>query len=310
MALFNAVTPFLPFLVPAAFNAPKLIRDGNVADFIRNTGQQGLLNTATANIAPNFNVPQFGMNTATQNVPSLLTNSAGIPVNAATNAVTNTAVNNVANTGFTTGSPSMFTNTNVVANATPLTGTVNSIPNNMRNTVFKQYGNQNIGGLNLQGTGSAVDDVVTTATDNVNNLPTDMSKYRTAYANTESYSPYTYNYDSPDMGIDLDPITGRPIAPDMGQVNTMSLAEKDAAAKTAGGYEAQSLAKEAFNSVVDFAKKNPVVLGGLVLAGAGGFRRKPPIVPQGGGVTRGTPPASGGAGPTFAMNRPIKRRRG
>lgn len=301
---------FTPFILPAVMNAPKLA-NGNIEGFIKDTGQQGLLNTATANIAPNFDVAQFGTNTATQNVPSLLTNSAGIPVNAATNAVTNTAVNNVANTGFTTGSPSMFTNTNVVANATPLTGTVNSIPNNMKNTVFKQYGNQNIGGLNLQGTGSAVDDVVTNATDNVNNLPTDMSKYRTAYANTESYSPYTYNYDTPDMGMDLDPITGRPIAPDMGQVNTMSLAEKDAAAKTAGGYEGENLAKEAFNSVIDFAKKNPVVLGGLTLAATGGFRRKQPIVPQGGGgVTRGTPPASGGNGPVFAMNRPIKRRRG
>lgn len=297
-------------MIPAIMNAPQLIRDGNIANYIKSTGQQGLLNTATANIAPNFNVPQFGMNTATQNVPSLLTNSAGIPVSAATAPITSAVTNNVANTGFTTGSPSMFTNTNVVANASPLTSTVNSIPNNIRNTVFKQYGNQNIGGLNLQGTGSAVDNVVTTATDNVNTLPTDMSQYRTAYANTESYSPYTYNYDTPDMGMDLDPITGRPIAPNMGQVNTMSLAEKDAAAKTAGGYETQSLAKEAFNSVIDFAKKNPVVLGGLTLAATGGFRRKPPIVPQGGGVTKGTPPASGGNGPIFGMNRPIKRRRG
>lgn len=85
---------------------------------------------------------------------------------------------------------------------------------------------------------------------------------------------------------------------------TKSTADEIAAAQ--GGYE-KSLASKAFDSVMNFAKKNPLMVGSTVVAATGGIKPKTPQVPvtsSGGTISRVTPPPS--PGQVLQVRRPTR----
>lgn len=73
-----------------------------------------------------------------------------------------------------------------------------------------------------------------------------------------------------------------------------------------GGYE-KPLYEQAYDSVINYAKKNPLEVGGLALVASGGIKPRTPQQPvtgSGGSITKGTPPQQ--AGQILKVRRPTR----
>jgi len=125
----------------------------------------------------------------------------------------------------------------------------------------------------------------------------------TRYMATEGMSPYTSN---PNQGADLG-------AFDMSNMTGVSAPDlsKNVAGKsemyTGGGAEVEKpLYERAYESVINYAKKNPLEIAGLGLMASGGIKPRQPQISGGsvGSITKGTPPQT--AGTPLKVRRPTR----
>lgn len=125
----------------------------------------------------------------------------------------------------------------------------------------------------------------------------------TRYMATEGMSPYTSNAgQGADLGaFDMANMTGVP-APDL---------SKNVAGKsdiyTGGGAEVEKpLYERAYESVINYAQKNPLEVAGLGLMASGGIRPRQPQISGGsvGSITKGTPPQN--VGQPLQVRRPTR----
>jgi len=92
------------------------------------------------------------------------------------------------------------------------------------------------------------------------------------------------------------------IGPDMSAVTKPDVRDLS----KAGGYE-KPLYEKAYESVINYAKKNPLEVGGLALVASGGIKPRTPQQPvtgSGGSITKGTPPQQ--AGQILKVRRPTR----
>jgi hypothetical protein len=126
----------------------------------------------------------------------------------------------------------------------------------------------------------------------------------TRYMATEGMSPYTSNVNQgADLGaFDMANMTKVP-APDLSK-NVAGKSEMF----TGGGAEVEKpLYEQAYESVINYAKKNPLEVGGLALVASGGIKPRTPQQPvtgSGGSITKGTPPQQ--AGQILKVRRPTR----
>jgi hypothetical protein len=125
----------------------------------------------------------------------------------------------------------------------------------------------------------------------------------TRYMATEKMSPYTSNVNQgADLGaFDMANMTGVP-APDLSK-NVAGQSEMF----TGGGAEVEKpLYERAYESVINYAQKNPLEIAGLGLMASGGIKPRQPQISGAsvGSITKGTPPQQ--AGQILQVKRPTR----
>ena len=125
----------------------------------------------------------------------------------------------------------------------------------------------------------------------------------TRYMATEGMSPYTSNAgQGADLGaFDMANMTGVP-APDLSK-NVAGQSD----IYTGGGAEVEKpLYERAYESVINYAQKNPLEVAGLGLMASGGIRPRQPQISGGsvGSITKGTPPQN--VGQPLQVRRPTR----